>query len=76
MEDTKASMRFNYSSERREAIGSLNRGKSFAPSTIERMRKAALKREAMLDSTRAKLSANFSIAKLYNISIVDGSSFN
>ena len=51
-------MRLNYSSERRDKIGSLNRGKRLSPSTIEALRVAALKRGPMSDETRAKVSAN------------------
>nr|AYD91435.1 hypothetical protein [Volvariella volvacea] len=75
-EETKEAMSLNYSSERREAIGSLNRGKSLAPSTIELMREAALKRGSMPDSIRAKVSANSTVAQLYEVSQVDGSSFS
>ncbi len=58
-------MSLNYSSERREAI--LNRGKSLAPSTIELMREAFGKRGSMSDATRAKVSANSTVAQLYKV---------
>jgi group I intron endonuclease len=43
-DDTKTAMRENYSSERREMIGSLNRGKKLSASTVEAIRLAALNR--------------------------------
>ncbi|TPG03834.1 hypothetical protein EAH88_19360, partial [Rhodanobacter glycinis] len=72
---TKALMKANYSSERREAIGSLNRGKNLSPETIELMRKAALNREEMSAETRAKVSANSGSAQLFDISSVSGEEF-
>ena len=69
-------MSINYSSERREAIGSLNRGKPLASSTIELMRETALKRGPLSNSTRAKVSANSTVAQLYSVSRVDGSYFS
>jgi group I intron endonuclease len=69
-EDTKLKMRINYSSERREAIGSLNRGKKLPPATVERIRAAALARSPMKEETREKVSANSSCANLYLVSRV------
>jgi group I intron endonuclease len=43
-EITRINMKSNYSEERRKAIGSLNKGKSLSPNTIELMRQAALNR--------------------------------
>jgi len=43
-ETTRLNMKTNYSEERRLAIGSLNKGKSFSPSTIEAMKQSALNR--------------------------------
>lgn len=43
-EITRLNMKANYSKERRLAIGSLNKGKSFSPSTIESMKQSALNR--------------------------------
>jgi len=43
-EETKSNMRLNYSSERREAIGSLNRGNILSPETVKAMQKSALVR--------------------------------
>lgn len=68
---TKVKMRVNYSSERREAIGSLNRGKKFSACTILRMRTAALTRAKMSDKTRQKISANSTVANFYVVKRVD-----
>ena len=70
-EATKLQMRVNYSSERREAIGSLNRGKKLSPATVERIRGAALARPPVSSDTRANVSANSAVANLYLISRVD-----
>jgi group I intron endonuclease len=43
-ETTRLNMKTNYSEERRLAIGCLNKGKSFSPSTIEAMKQSALNR--------------------------------
>jgi group I intron endonuclease len=74
-EATKAAMRANYSSERREMIGALNRGQKLSASTVEAIRQAALNREPMSDETRAKVSANSAKAQLYSFSRVDGAPF-
>lgn len=74
-EDTKAAMRLNYSSERREMIGSLNRGKTLSSSTIEAIRLAAINRPAMSDASRAKVSANSAKAQLFSVSRVDHTPF-
>ena len=68
---TKEKMRTNYSSERRETIGSLNRGKKLSPEEREHLRKLALARPPMSQNTRDKVSANSTVANLYNISRVD-----
>jgi group I intron endonuclease len=44
-EITRIKMKTNYSEERRQEIGNLNRGKKFSPETIEIMRKSALNRD-------------------------------
>lgn len=75
-EETKEAIRLNYSSERRERIGSLNRGKKLKLSTIELIREAAFNRAPMSDETRAKVSSNSAKAQLYEVSKVDGSSFS
>lgn len=68
-------MRDNYSSERREMIGSLNRGKTLSASTIEAIRLSALNRAPMSDEARAKVSANSAKAQLFTLSRVDGALF-
>lgn len=73
--ETKAIMRLNYSSERREMIGSLNRGKTFSASHIEAIRAAAKNRAPMSDETRAKVSANSAKAQFYLVQRLDKSSF-
>jgi group I intron endonuclease len=50
--ETKHKMKINYSSERREAIGALNRGKTLTPETVEAIRQAALNRAPISDETR------------------------
>lgn len=48
-------MKTNYSEELRLAIGNLNRGKSFSPSTIEAMKQSALNRIKPIYSEKALL---------------------
>lgn len=43
-EITRLNMKSNYSEERRMAIGSLNKGRSFSPATIQLMKESALNR--------------------------------
>jgi group I intron endonuclease len=74
-EAAKLLMRQNYSQERRDIIGALNRGKSFSPETIERIRESALNRPAMTDETRAKVSRNSAKAQLYEVSRLSGAPF-
>lgn len=71
--ETKAKIKINYSSERREAIGALNRGKILSLETVEKIRQSALNRPAMSDETRDKISKK--IGKLYLISRVDNTTF-
>jgi len=52
-EITRLKMKTNYSEERRMAIGSLNKGKSLSPSTIELIRQAALNRKKPIYSNEA-----------------------
>lgn len=59
-------MKENYSEERRNKIGNLNKGKKFSAETIERMRIAALNRSPMPEETRKKLSKGKSIT-IYNL---------
>ena len=70
-EETKANIRKNYSSERREAIGALNRGKKLSEKTRKKISQTALKRSPMSIETRALVSAG--IAKLYEVTNLDGS---
>jgi group I intron endonuclease len=74
-EATKALMRLNYSSERREMIGALNRGKMLSASHVEGIRAAALAKAPMSGESRAKVSANSAKAQLYSISRVDNAPF-
>jgi hypothetical protein len=66
-------MSANYSKSRRDAIGSLNRGKTFSPVTIQRMSDAALARGPMSSETKALVSLNSAKAQLFEISLLDGS---
>ena len=70
-EDTKANMRTNYSSERRELIGSLNRGKTLSVTTVERIRAAALARPSITKEVRNKISMNSTVANTYLVKHVD-----
>lgn len=74
-DNTKQHLRAVYSTERREMIGSLNRGKTLAPSTKELISAAALNRPPMSEETRALVSAKSSVALLLSVSRVDGGSF-
>lgn len=70
--ETLAAMRLNYSLERREQIGGLNRGNSLKPETIERIRAMALKRGKMSEESRIKVSVNSKMANIYSVTRVDG----
>ena len=74
-EEVKSLMKANYSEERRETIGSLNRGKSLSPETVELIRQAALKRAPMIDKTRSLVSANSAKAQLFEVSLPSGEPF-
>ena len=56
-----------FTDERREQIGSLNRGKSLSSETIEKMREKALNRAPMSEETRLKCVANTRPVILYNL---------
>lgn len=71
-EETKATMRANFSQARRDAIGALNRGKQLSPEVVEHMRSAAIARPPMSDETRNKVSANSAKAALYELTMLDG----
>ena len=49
-------MKTNYSLERRLRIGNLNRGKTFSPETLEKMRQKALSRNKVLYSEQTLLN--------------------
>lgn len=69
---TREAMRLNYSNERREQIGSLNRGKSPSTATVELMRQAALARPPMSQEARDKVSSNSAKAMLYQLTTLTG----
>jgi group I intron endonuclease len=52
-EITRLNMKAKYCEERRMAIGNLNRGKTFSPSTIELLKKATLNRKKPIYSAEA-----------------------
>ena len=52
-EITRLNMKANYSEERRRAMGNLNIGKTFLPSTIELLKKADLNRNELIYSAEA-----------------------
>lgn len=56
-ETTRLNMKTNYSEERRLAISSLNKGKSFSPSTIEAMKQSALNRVKAIYSEKGVIAA-------------------
>lgn len=64
-------MRINYSSKRREANESLNRGKKLSSTTVELIRAAALARPPISPNTRARVSANSTVVNLFVVSRVD-----
>lgn len=70
-EVTKRKMQMNYSPERREQIGSINRGNKLSSATVERIRAAALARPPMTDETRQKISANSTVAIQFEVSRLD-----
>jgi group I intron endonuclease len=68
-ETTRLNMKANYSEERRLAIGSLNKGKSFSPSTIEAMKKSALNRIKPIYSDKSiqNMKKNSKAILVYNM---------
>lgn len=56
-----------YTDERRERIGSLNRGKKLSQETIEKLREKALKRPPMSEETKQKCITNTKPVTLYNL---------
>lgn len=68
-ETTRLNMKTNYSEERRLAIGSLNKGKSFFPSTIEAIKQSALNRVKPIYSEQAiqNMKNNSKAVLVYNM---------
>ncbi len=68
-ETTRLKMKTNYSEERRLAIGNLNKGKSFSPSTIEAMKQSALNKIKPIYSTEAiqNMKKNSKAILVYNM---------
>lgn len=66
---TRLNMKANYSEERRLAIGSLNKGKNFSPSTIEAMKQSALNRIKPIYSTEGikNMKNNSKAILVYNM---------
>ena len=56
-----------YSDERREQIGSLNKGKKLSSETIEKMREKALNRPPMSDEIKLKCISHTRPVILYNL---------
>lgn len=56
-----------YSEERREMIGSLNRGKKLSPETIEKIREKALKRPPMSEQTKKNCIKHTRPVVLFNL---------
>lgn len=56
-----------YTDARREKIGSLNRGKTLSPETIERLREKALNRPPISVETKKKCISNTRPVALYNM---------
>ena len=75
-EQDKIKMSKNYSQERKDRIGSLNRDKSISPISRERIRQSALNRPPITVETRKLLSDKSAKATWYTISKIDNSTFN
>lgn len=69
-EEILAKMRENYSEERRERVGNINKGKTLSQETRELIRKAALLREPMSIESRMKCATNMRPVTITNL---DGS---
>jgi hypothetical protein len=74
-DETREVMRDVYTDERREIIGSLNRGKTLPDETREAIRLAALARAPMSAETRNKVSANSAKTLVFLVSKPDNVSF-
>jgi group I intron endonuclease len=68
-EINRLNMKTNYSEERRKAIGSLNKGKTFSPSTIQLMKESALNRIKPIYSAEGiqNMKKNSKAILVYNI---------
>lgn len=69
-EESLAKMRDNYSEERRERVGNINKGKVLSQETRELIRKSALLREPMSIESRMKCATNMRPVTIINL---DGS---
>ena len=66
-EETKTKMRENYSKERRQRVGNINKGKALSEETRNLIREAALKREPMFIESRLKCAANVRPVTITNL---------
>lgn len=68
-ETTRLNMKTNYSEERRLAIASLNKDKSFSPTTIEVMKQSALNRVKAIYSKESvqNMKKNYRAILVYNM---------
>ncbi len=78
--ETRAKMVANYSSERREMIGALNRGKKLDSATVDKIRASALSRAPLSIASAPSggselVSLNSKVAQLFSITRVNGDSF-
>lgn len=74
-EETKAIIKANYTKERRDIIGNLNRNKTFSSATIEKMQQAAINRSSMSDTTRRLVSNISKNAQLFEVSLPNNKPF-
>lgn len=73
-DETKIKMRANYSNERREKIGSLNKGKSLSADTKTLLKNRAIARKPFSLETRALISEKSANVKFFVVSKFDESS--
>lgn len=66
-EETLTKMRENYSEERRQRVGNINKGKVLSEETRNLMREAALKREPLSIESRLKCAANVRPVTITNL---------
>jgi hypothetical protein len=74
-QETREHLREVYTDERRNAIGSLNRGKTLSEETREAVREAALLRGFMSAESRKKVSDNSAKALVFSVTKPDNTSF-